>query len=93
MEVIFDLLSSGSVLFCSNKKQHYYDTRKEVRYGYELTAVVTKFENLPLEKIAALKSSISHLSDRLRGTIQTFLRPIEEGCKFSSCLWGISFSQ
>ena len=77
MEVVFDMLSSESVLFCSNKKQHYYDTRKEVRYGYELSAVATHFKNLPLEKIAALKSSISHLSERLRGTILNFLRPIE----------------
>jgi hypothetical protein len=77
MEVVFDMLSSESVLFCSNKKQHYYDTRKEVRYGFELTVVAAHFKNLPLEKIAALKSSISHLSERLRGTILNFLRPIE----------------
>jgi hypothetical protein len=77
MEVVFDMLGSESVLFCSNKKQHYYDTRKEVRYGYELAAVAAHFKNLPLEKIAALKSSISHLSERLRGTILNFLRPIE----------------
>ena len=60
-----------------NKKQHYYDTRKEVRYGFELTAVATHFKNLPLEKITALKSSISHLSERLRRTILNFLRSIE----------------
>jgi len=39
--------------------------------------VAAHFKNLPLEKIAALKSSISHLSERLRGTILNFLRPIE----------------
>ena len=77
MEVVFDMLSSESVLFCSNNKQHYYDTRKEVRYGYELAAVAAHFKNLPLEKIAALKSSISHLSERLRGAILNLLRPIE----------------
>ena len=77
MEVVFDMLSSESVLFCNNKKQHYYDTTKEVRYGYELSTVAAHFKNLPLEKIVALKSSISHLSERLRGTILNFLRPIE----------------
>jgi hypothetical protein len=82
MEVVFDLLSSESVLFCSTKKQHYYDTRKEVRYGYELSEVAAYFQKLPLEKIALLKSSISHLSERLRGTILNFLRPIEARVEF-----------
>ena len=77
IEVVFDMLSSESVLFCSNKKQHYYDTRKEVRYGYELTSVAAHFKNLPLEKIAALKSSISHLSEGLRRVVLNFLKPIE----------------
>ena len=77
MEVVFDILGNETVLFCSNKKQHFYNTRKEVRYGFELTAVAAHFKNLPLEKISALKSSISHLSERLRGTILNFLRPIE----------------
>ncbi len=77
MEVVFDMLSSESVLFCSNKKQHYYDTRKEVRYGYELTAVAAHFKNLPLEKIAVFKSSISHLSEGLRRVVLNFLKPIE----------------
>ena len=77
MEVVFDMLSSESVLFCSKKKLHYYDTQKEVRYGYELTAVAAHFKNLPLEKIAALKSSISHLNERLRMAILNLLRPIE----------------
>ena len=77
MEVVFDMLGSESVLFCSNKKLHFYDTRKEVRYGYELTAVAAHFQNLPLEKIAALKSSISHLNERLSMAILNLLRPIE----------------
>ena len=77
MEVVFDMLSSESVLFCSNKKQHYYDTRKESRYGYELSAVVAHFKNLPLEKVAALKSSISLLSEGLRRVVLNFLKPIE----------------
>ena len=76
MEVVFDMLSSESVLFCSKKKLHYYDTQKEVRYGYELTAVAAHFKSLPLEKIAALKSSISLLSERLRRVVLNFLRPI-----------------
>jgi hypothetical protein len=77
MEVVFDMLSSESVLFCSNKKQHYYDTRKEVRYGYELSEVAAYFQKLPLEKIALLKSSVSHLSERFRRVVLNFLRPIE----------------
>ena len=77
MEVVFDMLSSESVLFCSKKKLHYYDTQKEVRYGYELTAVAAHFKSLPLEKIAALKSSISHLSEGLRRVVLNFLKPIE----------------
>ena len=77
MEVVFDILGNETVLFCSNKKQHFYNTRKEVRYGYELTAVAAHFKSLPLEKIAALKSSISLLSERLRRVVLNFLRPIE----------------
>jgi len=32
---------------------------------------------LPLEKIALLKSSVSHLSERFRRVVLNFLRPIE----------------
>jgi hypothetical protein len=77
MEVVFDMLSSESVLFCSNQKQHYYDTRKKVRNGYELSEVAAYFQKLPLEKIALLKSSVSHLSERFRRVVLNFLRPIE----------------
>ena len=47
MEVVFDILGNETVLFCSNKKQHFYNTRKEVRYGYELSEVAVNFQNLP----------------------------------------------
>ena len=30
MEVVFDMLSGTSVLFCTNKKSHYYDAENEV---------------------------------------------------------------
>ena len=79
MEVVFDILGNEAVLFCSNQKQHFYNTRKEVRYGYELSEVAVNFQNLPLGKIAALKSSISHLNERLRMAILNLLRPIEGG--------------
>ena len=51
MEVVFDMLSSESVLFCSKKKLHYYDTQKEVRYGYELSAVAAHFKTYRLKKL------------------------------------------
>jgi hypothetical protein len=77
MEVVFDILGNQTVLFCSNKKQHFYKTRKEVRYGYELSEVAVNFQNLPLGKITLLKKSISHLNERLRMAILNLLRPIE----------------
>ena len=77
MEVVFDILGNQTVLFCSNKKQHFYKTRKEVRYGYELSEVAVNFQNLPLGKITLFKKSISHLNERLRMVILNLLRPIE----------------
>ncbi|MDA7792000.1 hypothetical protein OAP38_01865 [Opitutales bacterium] len=77
MEVVFDIQANETVLFCSNKKQHFYNTRKEVRYGYELSEVAVNFQNPPLGKITLLKRSISHLNERLRMAIFNLLRPIE----------------
>ena len=41
MEVVFDMLSGTSILFCTNIKSHYYDAENEVRYGYELPNVAS----------------------------------------------------
>ena len=77
MEVVFDIQANETVLFCSNKKQHFYNTRKEVRYGYELSEVAVNFQNPPLGKITLLERSISQLNERLRMAIFNLLRPIE----------------
>ena len=76
MEVVFDILGNETVLFCSNKKQHFYNPRKEVRYGYELSEVAVNFQTLPLEKISVLKRSISNLKISLRTLILNFLKRI-----------------
>jgi hypothetical protein len=39
--------------------------------------VAAHFKNLPIEKIAALKGSINHLSEGLRRVVLNFLKPIE----------------
>jgi hypothetical protein len=77
MEVVFDIRGNETVLFCSNKKQHFYNPRKEVRYGYELSEVAVNFQNLTLGKITLLKKSISHLNERLRMAILNLLRPLD----------------
>ena len=76
MEVVFDILGNETVLFCSNKKQHFYNTRKEVRHGYELSELAVNFQTLPLEKISVFKSSISNLNISLRSLILNFLKRI-----------------
>ncbi|MEK9773066.1 MAG: hypothetical protein VW576_05825 [Opitutae bacterium] len=76
MEVVFDMLSGTSVLFCTNKKSHYYDAENEVRYGYELSEIAAKFTKIPQEKIETLKSSISNLNITLRDFVLRFLKSI-----------------
>ena len=76
MEVVFDMLSGTSVLFCTNKKSHYYDAENEVRYGYELSNVASKCKKVPPNKLETLKSSIRHLNIRMRGLVHDFLQNI-----------------
>ena len=74
MEVVFDMLTSESVLFCSNRNTHYYDAEHEVRYGYELSKVATKFKSVPKCKLDTLKLSISQLDIRLKELVLNFLK-------------------
>ena len=76
MEVVFDMLSGTSVLFCTNKKSHYYDAENEVRYGYELSNVAYKYKGLPNNKPETLKISIRHLNKRTRGLVHYFLQTV-----------------
>ena len=76
MEVVFDMLSGTSVLFCTNKKSHYYDAENEVRYGYDLSNIVFKCKRLPNNKLETLKFSIRHLNIRIRGLVHHFLQNV-----------------
>jgi hypothetical protein len=76
MEVVFDMLSGTSVLFCTNKKSHYYDTENEVRYGYELSNVASKCKRVPQNKLETLKISVRHLNVRIRGLVDHFLQTV-----------------
>ncbi|HAF58636.1 MAG TPA: hypothetical protein DCL00_03515 [Opitutae bacterium] len=76
MEVVFDMLSGTSILFCTNIKSHYYDAENEVRYGYELPNVASKCKRVPKNKIETLKVSISHLNKRIRGHVLQFLQTL-----------------
>jgi hypothetical protein len=76
MEVVFDMLSGTSVLFCTNKKSHYYDAENEVRYGFELSNVASKCKRVPQNKLETLKISIRHLNIRIRGLVHHFLQTV-----------------
>jgi len=76
MEVVFDMLSGTSVLFCTNKKSHYYDAEIEVRYGYELSNVASNHKRVPQNKLETLKISIRHLNKRIRGLVHHFLQNV-----------------
>ena len=76
MEVVFDMLSGTSVLFCTNKKSHYYDAENQVRYGYELSNMASKCKRLPKNKLETLKISIRHLNKRTRGLVHYFLQTV-----------------
>ena len=76
MEVVFDMLSGTSVLFCTNQKSHYYEAENEVRYGYELSNVGSKYKRVPQNKLETLKISIRHLNTRIRGQVHHFLQTV-----------------
>ena len=76
MEVVFDMLSGTSVLFCTNKKSHYYDAENEVRYGYDLSNIASKCKRLPKNKLETLKISIRHLNKGIKGLVHHFLQTV-----------------
>jgi cytochrome c len=76
MEVVFDMLSGTSVLFCTNKKSHYYDAENEVRYGYELSNVASNHKRVPQNKLETLKISICHLNKGIKGLVHHFLQTV-----------------
>ena len=76
MEVVFDMLSETSVLFCTNKKSHYYDVKNEVRYGYELSNVASQCKRVPKNKLETLKVSVSHLNIKIRWLVLHFLQTV-----------------
>ena len=76
MEVVFDMLYGTSVLFCTNKKNHYYDAKNEVRFGFELSNVASKCKRVPRKKLETLKISIRHLNVRIRGLVYNFLQTV-----------------
>lgn len=76
MEVVFDMLSGESVLFCCGRSKHYYHTQSEVRYGYDLSDVAANFKILPQEKIQILKRSIRHLNTKIKELVLNYLKLI-----------------